>query len=117
MRFVIQEHDASHHHFDFRLEVNGILKSWAVPKGVPLTSGIKHLAIPTPDHDMDWVDFEGKIPKGLYGAGMVKIWDTGTYELVNIKVNNMKLELKGTKCKGVYVLHSIDKKAYLIFKI
>lgn len=102
--FVIQEHWATHHHFDFRLELDGVLKSWAVPKGVPEKEGIKRLAISVEDHPLEYANFEGTIPEGQYGAGKVKIWDEGTYELSEQTKDRLEFVLHGKKLKGVYVM-------------
>jgi bifunctional non-homologous end joining protein LigD len=105
-RFVIQKHDASRLHYDFRLEMDGVLKSWAVPKGVPYAPGEKHLAAATEDHPIEYLDFEGTIPKGQYGGGTVMVWDIGTYELVDGSYEKGKLHvrLNGKKLKGDWVL-------------
>jgi bifunctional non-homologous end joining protein LigD len=109
-RFVIQKHEASHLHYDFRLELGGTLKSWAVPKGVPYDKGEKRLAMQTEDHPLAYIDFEGTIPKGQYGGGTVMVWDQGTFEplsqtpakdLVNGKLHFV---LHGTKLEGEWYL-------------
>ena len=102
--YVIQFHRASHDHWDFRLEMNGVLKSWAVPKSpADLKEGKKHLAIQVEDHDLSYGNFEGEIEEG-YGKGTVKMWDNGTYVLEDKKQEKIVFELKGKKLKGKYVL-------------
>jgi bifunctional non-homologous end joining protein LigD len=117
-RFVVQEHWATHHHFDFRLEMEGVLKSWAVPKGVPEKAGAKRLAVAVEDHPVDYIDFEGKISEGLYGAGTVKIFDKGEYELIEKTDSRILFILKGKKLKGNYNLIKFKKpNQWLLFKI
>lgn len=130
--FVIQQHAASHMHYDFRIEIDGVLKSWAVPKGPSLNPSIKRLAVLTEDHPMDYASFEGVIPEGNYGAGQVLVWDHGTYE--NIKQINAKsismeecfkrgtieIELYGKKLQGAFALirtHLSEKEPWLLIKM
>jgi bifunctional non-homologous end joining protein LigD len=132
--FVVQKHAASHLHYDFRLEVNGVLKSWAVPKGISKTINEKRLAIQTEDHPIEYAHFAGIIPEGNYGAGKVEIWDEGEYEVVRYlgKVKSMstalhegkiKIKLNGKKLKGTYALvhthmHGDEKNnQWLLFRI
>ncbi|MEW5946677.1 MAG: DNA polymerase ligase N-terminal domain-containing protein [bacterium] len=117
-RFVVHKHQASRLHYDFRLEVDGALKSWAVPKGVPETPGARRLAVQVDDHDLDYITFEGVIEEG-YGAGTVEIWDTGTYALEDRKPGKLVFEMKGKKLHGTYVLVRMEgkgEKNWLIFK-
>lgn len=103
-RFVVHEHQARRLHYDFRLEMEGVLKSWAVPKTPPLSEGIKRLAIEVEDHPADYLTFTGTIPEGQYGAGKVKIWDIGTYENLKKSPESYEFVLAGKKLKGPYVL-------------
>jgi DNA ligase D-like protein (predicted 3'-phosphoesterase) len=116
-RFVVQEHEAKTHHFDFRLEMDGVLKSWAVPKGISSRAGERRLAIQVDDHDLAYADFEGELEEGVYGAGTVKIWDRGTYELVDRKDYKLVFDLKGEKLKGSYVLVHTKEKLWLVMKM
>jgi bifunctional non-homologous end joining protein LigD len=103
--FVVQRHDARRLHYDFRLERDGVLASWAVPKGVPVEPGEQHLAVHVEDHPIEYAQFEGEIPKGNYGAGTVEIWDKGTYELVEEKRNGgLTVRLHGERLDGVWAL-------------
>src|SRR5581483_2215275 len=109
-RFVIQKHAASHLHYDFRLEAGGVLKSWAVPKGVPVAAGEKRLAMEVEDHPVSYIDFEGTIPAGEYGGGTVMIWDYGTYELLDgtsdggFADGKLHFALHGKKLQGAWRL-------------
>ncbi|MBP1927975.1 DNA ligase D-like protein (predicted ligase)/DNA ligase D-like protein (predicted 3'-phosphoesterase) [Methanolinea mesophila] len=103
-RFVVQEHYASTHHFDLRLERDGVLKSWAVPKGIPEKTGIRNLAIRTEDHPLEYADFEGTIPRGQYGAGEVGIWDRGFYEPLEWNEDKIEVVMKGERISGLFVL-------------
>ena len=118
-RFVIQEHHASHLHWDFRLELDGVLKSWAIPKKPGEISGKKYLAIEVEDHDVDYIDFEGEIEEGNYGAGKVSIWDAGTYDLLERSENKVIFTIHGRKLKGDFCLVKFSKageKQWLFFR-
>jgi bifunctional non-homologous end joining protein LigD len=119
--FVVQRHDARRLHYDFRLERNGALASWAVPKGVPLEPGQQALAVHVEDHPLDYATFEGEIPAGQYGAGTVEIWDHGTYELLEEKKNGgLTVRLKGERLNGTWALVAAhlngDEKNWLIVR-
>jgi len=118
-RFVVQKHQASHLHYDFRLEAEGVLKSWAVPKGVPEKTGVKRLAVQVEDHPVDYINFTGIIPEGEYGAGTVEIYDKGKWQILegDFKKGSIKFSLSGKKLRGEYVLVRFkDKKNWLIYK-
>ena len=116
--FVVQEHHATHLHYDFRLQIDGVLKSWAVPKEPPLVEGVKRLAILVDDHDLSYARFEGLIDGG-YGKGSVKIWDEGTYEMESEHDNKFVFILHGKKLIGRYTLLKFEKakNGWLFFKI
>ncbi len=104
--FVIQEHDSKKLHWDLRLEMGGVLRSWAVPKEPPTKPGVKRLAIPTRDHSLEYAGFEGEIPEGYYGAGTVRIWDNGTFEPLEVDDEKGKIifRMYGRRLSGVYCL-------------
>lgn len=117
--YVIQKHQASHLHWDLRLEMGGVLKSWAVPKEPPKTKGLKRLAVQTEDHPVDYAKFHGTIPEGQYGAGTVEIWDSGSFEIEEKKPDELMIDINGKKLKGPYALIRFKKagpKSWLFFK-
>ena len=118
-RFVVQKHQARTLHYDFRLERDGVFKSWAVPKGVPDEVGPRHLAVQVPDHALEYGSFAGTIPKGEYGAGTVEIWDEGTYELLEWTDDSIGFVLHGNRLEGTYSLIRFARKGprdWLIFR-
>ena len=131
-RFVVQRHDASRLHYDFRLELGGVLKSWAVPKGPSMNPSDKRLAVMVEDHPVSYIDFEGTIPKGNYGAGTVEVWDSGVFfpidkdhekiserqALLALKKGELKVLLGGEKLEGEFVLVRLkaDDKNWLLIK-
>ena len=115
-RFVVQRHQARHLHYDFRLEMGGLLKSWAVPKGIPLEPGVRRLAIQVEDHPLEYIDFAGVIPEGQYGAGIVEIWDKGSFRLDREEPDRLEFTLMGEKLSGDYVLIHTDSKNWLLIK-
>lgn len=116
-RFVIQKHYATHLHYDFRLEMDGVLKSWAVPKEPPTEPSVKRLAVEVEDHPLSYIDFEGTIPEGIYGAGKVEIWDKGTYTLKHRNKDKIEFILHGERLSGDYVLIRFKGvKNWLFFK-
>ena len=131
-RFVIQKHDASHLHYDFRLQVGRVLKSWAVPKGPSLDPGVKRLAVEVEDHPLDYANFEGTIPEGEYGGGTVMVWDAGTYRNVTeeegklvpirraLEAGRVSIWIDGAKLKGGFALIHTKRpqeKNWLLFKL
>ena len=102
--FVVHEHHARHLHFDLRLERDGVLKSWAVPKGIPEATGEKHLAVHVEDHPLEYGTFEGTIPEGEYGAGTVSIWDSGTYDTLVWKEDKVEVVFHGNRLSGRYAI-------------
>jgi len=134
LSFVTQKHDASSLHYDFRLEMDGVLKSWAIPKGPSQDPKVKHLAMMVEDHPLDYRNFEGVIPQGLYGAGAVIIWDQGWYETIDdiagkklqqdyllseLEKGSVKVRLHGSKVKGEFALvktKGMGPNAWLLIK-
>ncbi len=120
--YVIQRHKSSRLHYDLRLEEEGVLKSWAIPKSPPEEEGVRRLAVQTEDHPLGYEDFEGIIPEGEYGAGKVETWDRGDYLPVETDPTKRVIEIKGKKLKGKYALIKLkpknpDDKNWLFFKL
>lgn len=117
--YLIQEHHAKRLHWDLRFEIDDVLKSWALPKNPPQKEGEKRLAVSVPDHPIEYALFEGEIPEGNYGAGKVKIWDKGTFELVEQNKTKLILDIKGKKLKGKYCLLHFKPREnnWLFFKL
>jgi bifunctional non-homologous end joining protein LigD len=116
-RFVVQEHHARRLHWDFRLERDGVLVSWALPKGVPPDPKVNHLAVPTEDHPLGYIDFAGEIPRGAYGAGQVTIWDRGTYETEKWSDREVMVVLHGERVQGRYVLFRTGDRQWMIHRM
>jgi bifunctional non-homologous end joining protein LigD len=116
-RFVVQEHHARRLHWDFRLERGGVLVSWAVPRGIPPAPRPNHLAVHVEDHPLEYIDFEGEIAEGNYGAGQVTVWDSGTYETEKWQDNEVKVVLHGARLQGRYVLFQTDGKNWMIHRM
>jgi len=119
--FVVQKHRASHLHYDFRLEMDGVLRSWAVPKGPSLDPAVRRLAMAVEDHPIDYADFEGIIPEGEYGGGTVMVWDRGTYipesqMTSDLGRGELKFILQGVKLKGSWVLVRTKGRQWLLIK-
>jgi bifunctional non-homologous end joining protein LigD len=108
-RFVVHEHHASRLHFDFRLEMEGVLRSWAIPKGPSMDPGEKRLAVEVEDHPLEYGDFEGIIPRGEYGAGQVVIWDGGNYRLLEQTADKIVFYMEGKKLRGNFALVRLRK--------
>lgn len=115
-RFVVHEHHSKRLHWDFRLELDGVLASWAIPKGIPEEPGVRRLAVQVEDHPLDYLTFEGEIPEGQYGAGQVQIWDSGEYTIESRKPAKVVLHLEGRRLKGDYVLLRTWGENWIIFR-
>lgn len=113
--YVVQKHAATHLHYDLRLEMDGTLKSWAIPKEPPTELGVKRLAVQVEDHPISYATFQGTIPEGEYGAGTVEIWDKGTYKLIERTEDKLIVEINGEKLRGTYVLVRLKAKQNWIF--
>jgi DNA ligase D-like protein (predicted 3'-phosphoesterase) len=118
-KFAVQKHKATNLHYDFRLELDNAAKSWAIPKEPSADDSVKRLAVQVEDHEISYMNFEGRIPEGQYGAGTVELWDKGTFELESRKENKLVFRLNGKKLKGRFTLLKFEKageKSWLFFK-
>jgi len=113
--FVVQKHYARRLHYDLRLEMDGVMKSWAIPKVPPQKHGVRRLAIPTEDHEMKYANFEGEIPEG-YGAGKMEIWDKGEYEMDEKEEDKLAFYLYGKKLKGRYCIERTKEGIWVFYK-
>ena len=116
-RFVVQEHHATALHWDFRLERDGVLVSWAVPKGIPPDPRVNNLAVHTEDHPLSYFDFAGEIPRGEYGGGQVNLWDQGTYEELKWSDREVMVVLHGERARGQYVLFHTDGRNWMMHRM
>ncbi len=116
-RFVVQEHHATALHWDLRLERDGVLASWAVPKGIPPTPGEDHLAVHTEDHPLSYLDFSGSIPEGEYGGGLMAIWDTGTYQCHKWSDREVMITLQGGRARGRHVLFRTGGRNWMLHRM
>jgi bifunctional non-homologous end joining protein LigD len=116
-RFVIQQHDATRLHWDLRLEHDGVLLSWALPRGLPWDPERNHLAVHTEDHPLEYLTFEGNIPDGNYGAGMMTVWDTGTYAPEKIEDRKLVVVLRGERARGRYALFQTRGRDWMIHRM
>jgi DNA ligase D-like protein (predicted 3'-phosphoesterase) len=119
--YVIHKHAATHLHYDLRLEIEGVLRSWAVPKEPSTEEGVKRLAVAVEDHELGYADFEGAIPKGQYGAGRVDIWDKGSFEILEKTRHKIIIDIRGERLKGIFCLIKLkanveSDKNWLFFK-
>ena len=117
LRFVVQEHSARAMHWDLRLEHDGVLASWAVPRGIPPDPKRNHLAVRTEDHPLEYLDFHGEIPAGSYGAGTMRIFDRGTYELHKFRDDEVMVTFHGERVRGRYVLFRTGGKNWMIHRM
>ena len=116
-RFVVQQHDATRLHWDLRLERDGVLASWALPRGIPVHPQENRLAVHTEDHPLEYLEFHGDIPEGSYGAGTMRIWDRGTYELHKFREDEVMVTFHGERLEGRYVLFRTGGKNWMIHRM